>query len=77
MGQIFTDPAITAIVMAMSIPIVGLIAFFWYEVRKTQSNNRLKRDMLDRGMSPADIERVINAGAEANTCEKPSSRVLD
>ena len=69
MDRIFSDPAITAIVFALCIPIVGIIAHFWHETVVVRSNNELKRDMLERGMSAQEIERVINAGASGDRDE--------
>jgi hypothetical protein len=68
---LLNEPILGIVFMGMCalILIVGLCV--WGNVRKTQSNNRLKRDMLDRGMSVDDIERVINAGAESEGAKAP------
>ncbi len=46
------------------IPIAGIIASFWYKAQKVQSDNALKRTMIERGMSVDEIERVIAAQPE-------------
>jgi len=53
-----------AIIMGSLIPIVGLIANFWYRAHKVQSENQLKRTLVERGMSADEIERVIAARTE-------------
>ena len=49
-------------VMIFMIPIVAIIACYWHKTAKVNSDNELKRDMLERGMSAEEIERVIDAG---------------
>jgi hypothetical protein len=45
----------------------------WRQVRTSEHLAVLKQNMLDRGMSADDIERVINAGLPANERPAPSS----
>jgi hypothetical protein len=52
-----------AIIGVFSVPIVSVIAVFWAQVEKRRSDNELKLRMVERGMSAADIERVIVAKA--------------
>ncbi len=62
--RIFDMPQI-AIVMACLIPIVGIIASYWYKIHKARSDNELKRTMVDQGLSADEIERILGAqGAE-------------
>ena len=51
------------VIMGFLVPIVAIIATFWYKALKVRSENDLKRSMVDRGMSPDEIERVIAARA--------------
>ena len=44
-----------AIVMGCLIPIVDIIAGYWYKAQKVRSENQLKRSMIERGMSATDI----------------------
>lgn len=67
---IFSNPQVTIPLAGLSIPIILGLIYYWHETRKIQSNNRLKRDMLERGMSAQEIERVLNAG------EKPKNKNL-
>ncbi len=44
-----------------AVPIVGIVSGVWYKIAKTQSDNELKRSMVERGMSAEEIERVMAA----------------
>jgi hypothetical protein len=50
-----------AVVGVFSVPIVSVVATFWYKIEQTKSDNDLKRSMVERGMSAEEIERVIAA----------------
>lgn len=62
MQQIFSRPEMLAIAGAFAVPIVGIAAYFWYEVSKVRSHNDLKKTLVLRGMSVEEIERVLGAG---------------
>ena len=47
--------------MGCGIPIVAIVATFWYKIAKTTSENELKRTLAERGMSADEIERVVAA----------------
>jgi hypothetical protein len=47
---------------AFLVAIVGIIVWHWYKWRKREIDANLKLDMLARGMSAEDIERVLSAG---------------
>jgi hypothetical protein len=48
------------VVMGCAIPIVAIVASFWFKIERTRSDNDLKRSMIDRGMSVEEIERVLS-----------------
>ncbi len=60
---IFGMPQI-AIIMGCLIPIVSIIASFWYKAQKVRSEHELKRKLVDRGLSVDEIERIIAAQAK-------------
>jgi NADH:ubiquinone oxidoreductase subunit 3 (subunit A) len=60
--KIFSNTVNIVVIMALSIPIIAVIGYYWHEVLKNRSNNELKKSMLERGMSAQEIEQVINAG---------------
>jgi len=49
------------VVMGCGIPIVAIVATFWYKIAKTTSENELKRTLAERGMSAEEIERIVAA----------------
>lgn len=59
---IFGMPQI-AVIMGCLIPIASIIASFWYKAQKVQSENELKRTLVEQGLSADDIERIIRAKA--------------
>ena len=58
---IFGMPQI-AIIMGCLIPIAGVIATYWAKAQKVQSDNMLKRSLVERGLSVDEIERIMAAG---------------
>ncbi len=63
LSTLFQVPQL-ALFMSLLIPIVGIVAFYWYRAQKVNSENRLKRSMVERGMSAEEIERVLAAGSD-------------
>src|SRR5262249_38110842 len=47
---------------------IAIVASQWRRVRVTEMESSLKQQMLDRGMSAADIEQVMNAGKKKTNC---------
>jgi NADH:ubiquinone oxidoreductase subunit 3 (subunit A) len=62
--KIFSNTANIVVILAMSIPIIAVVGYYWSGVLKNRSNNELKKSMLERGMSAQEIEQVINAGGK-------------
>jgi hypothetical protein len=61
-----------AVIGAFSVPIVGVLGWVvtswirqWRQVRVSEHLAALKQNMIERGMSADEIERVINAGLPA------------
>jgi hypothetical protein len=63
LSEIIWDEKSLAVAGAFAVPIVAIGASYWYKLGKSRSDNLLKRDMIARGMSVEDIERVIAASA--------------
>jgi hypothetical protein len=61
LGEIVWDQNTIAVIGVFSVPIVTMLAYYWYKVERTKSDNQLKREMVARGMSVEEIERVIGA----------------
>ena len=50
------------IVLSFSIPLVVIVGGLWLKAMKFKSETELKQAMVQRGMSAAEIERVLAAG---------------
>jgi len=48
--------------------VVGSIMGNWRKVREAEQSTALKQSMVEKGMSAADIERVLNAGTKKAQC---------
>jgi hypothetical protein len=48
--------------------VVSSIAGNWRKVREAEQTAALKQSMIDKGMSAADIERVLSAGTKKAQC---------
>ena len=60
---IFGMPQVV-IIMGCLVPIVGIIASYWYKAQKLRHENNLKRTMVERGMSVDEIERIMAAKSD-------------
>jgi hypothetical protein len=54
---------LVAVVMGCLIPLTAIVSSFWYKHRKLQVEATLKHEMLSRGMSAEEIERILRAGS--------------
>lgn len=52
-------------IVAIALVVVGIpvVASYWYKASVRNSENELKRSMVERGMSAEEIERIIRASA--------------
>jgi hypothetical protein len=58
--------ALTAVLGGLVTGLVTIVAVFWHKIRKAEIDSRLKIEMLNRGMSVAEIEAVLAAGKTAS-----------
>jgi hypothetical protein len=49
------------------VAVVAIIATHWRHVRQAEADTALKQDLLQRGMSVEEIERVVRASSTAST----------
>ena len=63
MGDLL-DPGTLTIIFLFGSPVIAVIAYYCYKVAKVNSDNELKRRLVERGLSVDEIERIINAGAK-------------
>jgi SOS response regulatory protein OraA/RecX len=55
---------LVAVVGGLTIPVVAILATQWRRVRIAEMEASLKQQMLDKGMSAAEIEQVMKANQE-------------
>jgi hypothetical protein len=53
--------------------IIGFMGTLWFKHRRTEMEIALKQDMLNRGMSAEDIERVMRASKDCEISNKASA----
>lgn len=56
------DPGTLTILLIFGLPVVAVVAYYCYKIAKVNSDNELKRRLVERGLSVDEIERIINAG---------------
>ncbi len=54
---------VVAIVGGLLLGAIGMLTSAWTKVRRVEAEAALKQEMLSRGMSAEDIERVVKASA--------------
>ena len=69
-----TIMAVGLVVVMAGIPLACILGWYWFKLHQTRSENALKRSMVERGMSAADIERVMAAGSGEGEGCKPGGR---
>jgi hypothetical protein len=61
-GLILITLVAGALAVALICTMSLIIATHWVKIRESENSTRLKQDMLDRGMSAAEIKTVLEAG---------------
>ena len=61
MSQLF-EPETLVILLLFGLPVFTVIGHYCHKISKTNSDNELKRRLVERGLSVDEIERIINAG---------------
>lgn len=69
LSEIIWDFRTIAVVCGCAIPVSGIIAGYWYKIERAKTDNRLKQQMLERGMSADEIERVLSAKSSTHRCD--------
>lgn len=62
LSEFVWDKQTLSVIGAFSVPLAVIIGSAWYKMNKVRYENELKRSMIERGMSAAEIERVMAAG---------------
>jgi len=78
--ELLTHPAalgvVAPLVLAALVGIVAIIAVNWSKVRRAEFDATLKHDMLQRGMTADEIERVLRA-SQSSPCRPSSNLAVD
>jgi len=61
LSEIVWNEGTISIVGGLAVVLAAILGGFWYGLEKAKSTNDLKREMVARGMSAEEIERVIAA----------------
>ncbi len=72
MSEHFSNPVFLTFGFLTVTGVVSVVAYYWHKVSVLTVEADLKRDMLNRGMSADEIERVAQASAGDST--RPASR---
>jgi hypothetical protein len=60
-GEMIWNAQTLGVVLGCGIPLAAIIGGIWLVALRTRSLNDLKREMVQRGMSADEIERVLAA----------------
>jgi hypothetical protein len=61
--------ALVSIVGGLMCGTLVMAADYWLKIRKAEINVRLKQDMLERGMSAAEMQAVLDVGTKKRLAE--------
>jgi len=64
MNELLENPFVFVLGILLITVAVPVIAHYWYEMRKHESDAALKHDMLQRGMSAEEIRMVLDIPAK-------------
>ena len=62
LAEFVWDKQALAVVGAFGVPLGCFLGYVWFHAQKVRGEHRLKRAMVERGMSAEEIERVLEAG---------------
>jgi hypothetical protein len=65
---------ILAILGASVVSLVWVVAHYWAKGRRMELETALKKDMLNRGLGAADIERILLASSDTDADERPAEK---
>lgn len=60
LGQFVLDRHTIETILIFGLPIISVACVFTWLIAKTTSDDALKRSMVERGMSPDEIEQVMS-----------------
>ena len=55
---------LTAVVGGVLVALTWVVAYYWRKVRQVETETALKHELVQRGLTIADVERVMRAGKQ-------------
>jgi hypothetical protein len=68
--QLLQTPLFIIFTSITLICVIPTLAHYWYKARKAELEANLKQDMLQRGMSAAEIQQVLDASTEVTATKR-------
>jgi hypothetical protein len=62
--ELLQNPLFIIFAAVTLMSVIPTLAHYWYKARKAELETSLKQDMLQRGMSAAEIQQVLEASAD-------------
>lgn len=73
MVEVLRNPVFLMWTAITLMAVVPTLAHFWWKIRQAEIEASLKRDMLQRGMTAEEIQKVL--GASSNEARKKTEQV--
>jgi hypothetical protein len=75
MQELLLNPVFIVFASATIISVVSTLAYHWHRTRQAEMETALKHEMLQRGMSADEIQKVIEASSRSGVrkCHPDSS----
>jgi hypothetical protein len=67
MEHLLQSPVLVIFGAITLITVVPSLAYYWYKARKAEIEAALKHEMIQRGLSADDIERILKATSSGKT----------
>jgi hypothetical protein len=74
MWQFLDNPVFIVFAFLTITSVASTVAYYWHKIHKTEVEAALKQEMIQRGMSADEIERVLRATASGKSPIPPDSR---
>ena len=69
MEHLLSQPVFIIFASITIMSVASTATYYWHKVRRAEIEASLKHEMIERGMSAAEIERVLQAPSRS-TCKK-------
>jgi hypothetical protein len=73
MWNLLENPVFIVFAFLTITSVSSTVAYYWHKIHKTEVEAALKQEMIQRGMSADEIERVLRATASGKSSVPPDS----